>query len=253
MLEKPLNLKINNLARSLQLSPFQGVGLTPYPIQNSPRKDSFNTNPLYTDLSSKQNLELIIKMSPEIQDILREYKIPPRINMRTLENLKTGHMMDARVLTAKIYSSLPADLKQQINLMDLQQAAMLHDYGKILIPDKILNKKSTLTEEEKKIMEQHSVLGYELLKRQGVKPEVLKLIKYHHQTHDGKGYPDIDADFEYTPTMQVLQAADKYSALTEQRSYKSALNEDEALQILYEDVADGIISPEVYNALKSVV
>ena len=56
---------------------------------------------------------------------------------------------------------------------------MLHDYGKVLIPKEILNKKGALTPEEKQIMELHSEFGYELLKQQGVKEEVLNLIKYH--------------------------------------------------------------------------
>ena len=104
--------------------------------------------------------------------------------------------------------------------MDLQQAAMLHDFGKVLIPDKILNKNGKLTDKEKEIMKLHSELGYELLKEQGV-----------------------------NISSQILATADKYSALREKRSYKDAMTRDEALAVIQEDVTNGLIAPEVYNAL----
>ncbi len=70
--------------------------------------------------------------------------------------MKNGHLTATRILAAKIYSSLPEELKKEVNLPDLQQAAMLHDYGKVLIPKEILNKEGALTPEEKQIMELQS-------------------------------------------------------------------------------------------------
>ena len=164
--------------------------------------------------------------------------------------MKNGHLTATRILAAKIYSALPAELKEDVSLPDLQQAAMLHDYGKVLIPKEILNKKGVLTPEEKQIMELHSEFGYELLKQQGVKEEVLKLIKYHHQKPDGSGYSPADNDFEYNLSLEILTAADKYSALTEDRCYHKACTKEEALDIIYKDVEDGVISQEVFDALK---
>ena len=143
--------------------------------------------------------------------------------------------------------------KENINLMDLQQAALLHDYGKVLIPEKILNKKGKLTEEEKKIMELHSELGYELLKQQGVNQNVLNMVKYHHQTPKGDGYPVIKDDYTLDLSAQILAVADRYSALREKRSYKDAMTREEALDVIKQDVDSGMVSKDVYDALVKTV
>lgn len=217
----------------------------------SPRKDSFNSNPLYENFADKNTIASIAKSNPTVMNILKENKIPLKVNVKELEQLKNGHLLDTRVTAAKIYSALPKDIKSEINLMDLQQAAMLHDYGKVLIPEKILNKNGRLTDEEKKIMELHSELGYELLKQQGVNDNVLNMVKYHHQNSSGTGYPAITNDYEPDVATQILAAADKYSALREKRSYKDAMSREEALKVMQNDVNNGIISQDIYNALEA--
>lgn len=219
----------------------------------APKKDSFSTNPLYDNFVDKNTLTQIAKSNPRIMELLKSNHIRLDVNIRALEKLKHGHLMDTRVTAAKIYSALPQNLKSEVNLMDLQQAAMLHDFGKVLIPDKILNKNGKLTDKEKEIMKLHSELGYELLKEQGVNENVLNLVKYHHQTPDGNGYPEITNDFKPDISSQILATADKYSALREKRSYKDAMTRDEALAVIQEDVTNGLIAPEVYKALKNSV
>lgn len=221
-----------------------------YVTQTSPIKDSFSTNPIYDKFGDKNFITQCAKSSPEIMRILRENKIPLKVNIEELEKLKQGHLKDTRIITAKMYSALPAELKTEVNLTDLQQAAMLHDYGKVLIPEKVLNKSGKLNDEEKKIMELHSELGVELLKKQGVNENILRLVKYHHQTPQGKGYPRADDEFKFDISAQILVAADKYSALREKRSYKDAMNKDEALEVIKKDFETGLISREVYEALK---
>ena len=141
-------------------------------------------------------------------------------------------------------------MKHDINLQDIQEAAMLHDFGKVLIPKEILNKKEALTPEEKNIIELHSEFGYELLKQMGVRKKVLNLIKYHHQKPDKSGYPQVDNEFEYDFNTQILKAADMYTALTEKRIYHKPFNKEEALEIIYKEVENGTISQEVFDALK---
>ena len=221
--------------------------------QQTVRKDSFNSNPLYDGYANKEAVTKLAKSNPVVMQILRENKIPLKVNMSELEQLKTGHLMDTRITAAKIYSALPKEEKENINLMDLQQAALLHDYGKVLIPEKILNKKGKLTEEEKKIMELHSELGYELLKQQGVNQNVLNMVKYHHQTPKGDGYPAIKDDYTPDLSAQILAVADRYSALREKRSYKDAMTREEALDIIKQDVDSGMVSKDVYDALAKIV
>ena len=152
-----------------------------------------------------------------------------------------------------MYSALPENMKKEVNLKDLQEAAMYHDYGKVLIPDNILNKKDQLTPNEWETIQQHSEIGYELLKGKGLSKHALDLVKYHHQLPEGNGYPAINSYYDYGIDSQILAAADKYSALTESRSYKPELSKEEALSIINEDVNNGVISKEVYTALKQVV
>ena len=237
------NVAHTNSRGSEHISTFNFEGL-------EPSRDKFSTNPFKDNFKTKAEIEQLAKSNPRIMAILKEYNIPLEVNITALEHLKNGHLSDVRVLAAKIYSSLPEELKSEVNSTNLQQAAMLHDYGKVLIPKKILNKEHKLTSEEKNIMDLHSELGYELLKQQGVNEEVLNLVKYHHQKPDGSGYPAIDNNIEYSISSQILTAADKYSALTEHRCYRKAYDKEKALQILQLDVEDGTISQEVFDALK---
>ena len=216
-------------------------------------QDSYNTNPLYDKFVQKEEIAALAKSNPTIMQMLKEYKLPLKINDKELAKLKQGHLMDTRVISAKIYSALPPELKEDVNIIDLQQAAMLHDYGKVLIPEKILNKKGQLSETEREIMQLHSDFGYELLKQQGINENILNMVKYHHQTPQGNGYPSLSNNFEYGISSQILAAADKYSALREQRPYKDAMSREEALNIIKEDVKTGLISEEVYQALEKSV
>ena len=217
------------------------------------RQDSFSSNPLYSNFVDKNTLTQIAKSNPRIMDILKENNIRLNVNTQELNKLKNGHLMDTRITAAKMYSALPKEIKSDVNLSDLQQAAMLHDYGKVLIPEKILNKSSKLNEKEREIMKLHSELGYELLKDQGVNKNVLDLVKYHHQTPNGGGYPAITNDFKPNVSSEIITTADKYSALREKRSYKDALSREDALNMIKNDVEKGLISQEVYNALEKSV
>lgn len=218
-----------------------------------PFSDGFSSNPLNETLRTKALIEAEVKTNPKIQEILKEYKIPAKINMAELEKLQKGHLKDCRIVSAQIYSALPSELKQGINLPHLQEAAMFHDYGKVLIPEKILNKAGKLNENEQEIMHLHSELGYELLKNKGLSNETLNLIKYHHQTRAGDGYPQIENGFEYNLSSEILSVADKYTALREQRSYKNAMTHQEALEVIRADVGAGLVSEEVFRALEKGV
>jgi len=218
-----------------------------------PLVDGFVTNPLFEKIADKAFIEAEAKSNPRIREMFSEKGLPIRVNIKELEKLQSGHLKNTRITAAKIYSALPGELKREVNGKNLQEAAMLHDYGKVLIPDSILNKAGGLTEQERKIMEMHSELGYELLKNKGADEAVRNLVKYHHQTPAGTGYPAVGAEYRHKLESEIIAAADKYNALTENRSYKSAMKKEDALAVIREDVGNGIISREVYEALlKSV-
>lgn len=241
----PINLNIPKIA-------FRSNSAVTMPA-GAPSKDSFSTNPLYEKFGTKAEIEMSAKSNPRIRELLGEYNLPVNVNADELEALKSGHLKDTRIVAAQIYSSLPQEMKNKVNLSELQQAAMLHDYGKVLVPTSVLNKTGKLTDKEREIMQLHSEIGYELLKNKGLSENTLNLVKYHHQTPDGNGYPSVGAEYSYGIDSQILNVADKYAALREKRSYKDAMSKEEALNIIKEDVENGLISEEVYNALVKAV
>lgn len=228
--------------------PFRSTVVAPKP-QSQSIKDGFATNPIYENFGTKEQIEATAKSNPRIREILAEHDLPIKVNIEELDKLKQGHMKDTRVVAAQIYSSLPSDLKREVSLPHLQEAAMLHDYGKVLIPESVLNKSGKLDVKEREIMELHSELGYELLKDKGLSEKTLNLVKYHHQNLHGNGYPSRKNDFEYGIDAQILSTADKYTALREKRAYKNPMGKYEALEIIAKDVNNGNISQDVYTAL----
>lgn len=230
------------------------------PVIDKVQQNSFNKNIYFRQNNQQDKFQLAspvrffdenvikdqIKYNPEIKNILNANKIPLKLNMTELKNLMTDHCADTQNTACAIVSNLPPALKQKINIKDLKDASMLHDFGKVLIPAEILNKKDRLTPEEHRIMDLHSELGYQLLKNTGVNNEVLNMVRYHHNNIQNSDFiPDIN--------LQILNLADKYSALTEKRVYKEAYSPQKALTIIYADVKRGEVHPFLFNALVKAV
>lgn len=214
------------------------------------KTDRFVTNPLAERYGTKAEIERTIKSNPNIKQILDEHHLHAFVNETELEKLRRGHLQNTRITAAKIYSNLPEELKKEINLQELQDAAMFHDYGKILIPNNILNKKGKLSPDEWAIMRRHSELGAELLQGKDLSPRTIELVKFHHLNGKGNGYPSPDKSYRHGLDTEVLTLADKFEALMEERSYKSAMSVEEALGILENDVKSGLISQKIFDALK---
>ena len=199
----------------------------------------------------KKAVKNMLSRNPAVKKILDKYKIKPSINTKTLKELAGGHMNETCNIAKGVYSILSENINPEIDQSIVKEASMLHDLGKILIPSKILNKPAKLNPKEREIMNIHSTLGYELLKSQGVKEEILELVKYHHQNLKKSGYPEFEEDLpQNLPLgMQIVSIADKYSALREARVYRRKLSRIEALLILYKEVREGKIHRSVYDAL----
>lgn len=185
----------------------------------------------------------------QIQAILKNAGIPYQLNMDGLNNLLEGHCTDTRNIAEGIVHNLPFSLESKANLNIIKDAAYLHDIGKVFIPAEILDKKGKLTDEEKEIVHKHPELGYELLKNTNLDPKTLNLIRNHHQDAKKSGYPIVDKNFSADLDLQILAIADKYSALTEERSYKKPMTREQALTVIRPDVRNGKFNPLVYNAL----
>lgn len=104
--------------------------------------------------------------------------------------------------------------------------ALLHDIGKIGIPDYILNKNSKLSDEEYETIKQHPSIGVEILKNITEMPKIEIGAHYHHERFDGKGYPEGLAGYGIPEIGRIIAVADAYDAMTSRRSYRSALPQE---------------------------
>ena len=219
-----------------------------------PYSDKFSGNRELDRILDKNTIAGMVQANPVVTSILKAHNLSPVINVENFKNTTYNHCIDTKNKAIGIYNYLPVDLKEEANLNYIQKGAMLHDIGKVLIPEKILNKKGKLNEEEAEIMHLHSKLSDALLSTQNIEPEVLNIVKYHHQNKNGNGYPEIKNTLNgFDINTEIVALADKYSALTEKRAYKNSLSSEEALEIIKKDVENGNINPRIYNALVGYV
>ncbi len=143
----------------------------------------------------------------------------------------SGHSIYVRNLTKLLYKHLPFSLKHRINLVSLEYAALMHDVGKLAVPEAILNKPSSLDEYEWKVMKTHPDAGVKMLAPIKSFDVIAPWIKYHHERIDGTGYYGLKGK-EIPLEARIICVADSYSAITMRRAYKDAKTYDEAVAIL---------------------
>ncbi|MBP5298808.1 MAG: HD-GYP domain-containing protein [Lachnospiraceae bacterium] len=111
----------------------------------------------------------------------------------------------------------------------IQQIGLMHDIGKIGVPDGVLNKKGRLTDEEYNLMKQHTVIGSDILKNIEDVAGLRDGVRHHHERYDGKGYPDGLKGDEITPFARILCIADSFDAMTSDRVYRGRLNREQVI------------------------
>lgn len=122
-------------------------------------------------------------------------------------------------------------LKQE-SLRAIAEGTLLHDVGKIRIPDSILNKPGRLTVEEREIIENHPIFGYEMCRELGMMMDELSIIRSHHEKWDGSGYPDKLKGEEIPYLARVIAVVDVYDALTSDRSYRKAWSHEDTMKFI---------------------
>lgn len=114
-------------------------------------------------------------------------------------------------------------------LQDLYYASLLHDIGKVIIPNEILNKKDQLTLEEFNQIKQHPEIGFEATKDLKNLSSISKYIRHHHERFDGFGYPDQLKEEDIPLLSRIITVVDAYDAMTSERPYRQALSKSEAV------------------------
>lgn len=140
----------------------------------------------------------------------------------------------------------------------IAMSSVLHDVGKISIPDQILNKPGKLTSEEFEIMKQHTTLGSEMLQKisnimeDGIYNYSYDICRHHHERWDGRGYPDGLSGDDISIWAQVVSVADVYDALTAERVYKKAFSHEKAVEMIRNGEC-GTFNPKVLKAFENAV
>ena len=125
----------------------------------------------------------------------------------------------------------------QEDLKKLGYAAMMHDIGKSRIPSAVINKNGKLTDEEFAMVKEHPNLGHEIMTTLGESDEdILNGVKYHHEKHDGTGYPESLKGGEIPLFAQIISISDVFSALSTKRSYKDAFSSFDALKLMKDEM-----------------
>ena len=120
---------------------------------------------------------------------------------------------------------------------ELAVAGMLHDIGKMKVSAYLYGRREdTLKIEEMRYVRMHSRLGHEILKKQGFSDFVLESILYHHENYDGSGYPENLKGEEIPLGARILRVCDVYAALTSDRPYRKAFDEDQAVELMIDEV-----------------
>ncbi len=135
----------------------------------------------------------------------------------------------------------------------LRRGGLIHDIGKLAVPEHILLKPGPLTPEERKIMEQHTVAGERICAPLRSFRNVLPIIRHHHEKQDGSGYPDGLKGDEVPLTARILQVTDIYDALTTDRPYRAALPVERAFAILHEETRRGWWDLHIVEAFEAIV
>lgn len=187
-------------------------------------------NKIYFD--SNIDIEKLIKIiSNIIDDLLSNDEIVINLeDLRKVDNYTFEHSVNVCILSLIIGISLGYSYDE---LLDLGIGAILHDIGKMLIPQEILNKPGTLTKLEYDIVKKHTEYGYEILKKNKfISETAAKVALYHHERPDGCGYPEGKSSNEIHNYSKIVAIADVYDALTSDRVYKSKIEVHEALNYI---------------------
>jgi putative two-component system response regulator len=132
----------------------------------------------------------------------------------------------------------------------LRRGGVVHDVGKVVVPELILQKPGPLTPAERKIMERHPIVGERICAPLKSFRHVLPILRHHHEKMDGSGYPDGLKGDQIPITARILTAVDIYDALTTDRPYRKALPQEQAFAIMHQEVKRGWWDPCVVNELE---
>lgn len=185
-------------------------------------KNTIELNRLKTNLSNE--------VEKKTQELVEKNEKMEKLSMQIVKSLSGA--IDAKDTYTNGHSTRVAEYSKEIarragftqkEQNDIYMMGLLHDIGKIGIPDAILNKTSSLTDEEYQIIKTHPSVGAGILTNITELPKLMTGARWHHERYDGKGYPDGISGEDIPKEAQIIAVADSYDAMSSKRSYRDAL------------------------------
>lgn len=221
-----LNEAVHDLGSDTRQIPlFMSIGIAQYP------QDSVNLAELFRIADSrmyhekKQKNFLVngdeVGVSSTVLGLI--------VAIESRDRYTAGHNIRVAFYALKLAEQVGLESQQ---LKSLFRATLVHDIGKIGVPDYILNNPGALSDSERKIIEQHPQVGYDMCAKLGFKKEELDIILLHHEKWDGTGYPKRLASHDIPRLVRIVTIADVYDALTSERSYRQAWSHEDAMRFI---------------------
>lgn len=161
-----------------------------------------------------------------------------------------GHGERVSLISSKIARRIKLPEEQ---IKDIITAGMLHDIGKIGIPDTILNKPEKITDREFDLIKQHPIIGEEICSPIKSFSNIKNIIRHHHEKLNGTGYPDGLSGDAINIETRIISVSDIYDALTSSRLYRTPVDEETALKFLHTDVEKGELDRKVVDTLSCII
>ena len=219
------------------------------PLQYTEEKQAFGVFALYLDRTEgfeAEEVHILERLAMDIALILRSHQqkaILASMETKRIANYEetilafvniieqrdtytAGHTIRVAEYCKKIALALGINAE---DIKKLEQAAILHDIGKVATPDAVLLKPGKLSAIEYELIKQHAYAGYEMLSKIDMYKDLADIIRYHHARYDGKGYPETNSPDEVPFLSYIMVVADAFDAMTSNRIYKARQTVAEAL------------------------
>lgn len=173
----------------------------------------------------------VAESTKQLKDLSHESIMAFATAIDAKDSYTNGHSLRVADYSKMLAKKLGKTAREQ---EEIYYVALLHDVGKIGIPDGIINKAGQLTDEEYEKIKSHSLTGYNILKNIEEMPLVAIGAKYHHEKYDGTGYPEGIAGNDIPEIARIIAVADAYDAMTSTRSYRKTMSQEQVYQQIKE-------------------
>ncbi len=206
----------------------------------------YNSLELFTRLNSLLRMRYLNAQLDNAEDVL--FSLARAIEAK--DSYTQGHVERVSNLAVELGAFMGLSEEEQDSL---RKGGILHDIGKIGVPDSVLNKAGPLTTEERMVIKMHPEQGAKICQKLKSIRGAIPIIRHHHERMDGTGYPDHLAGDEIPLLARILTVVDIYDALTTTRSYRKSLPHEVAMELLWEETRKGWWDKDIVSEFSKMV